>query len=80
MQTCYQHYAFIIFVSDRHSQAKTTGTNQWERAEISDTEGKFDNPGSAVGLAKQNPALITKGNISSRPDNQHSSRGPRGYS
>ena len=73
MQTCYQHYACIIFVSDRHSQAKTTGTNQWERADESNTKGKFYNPGSVIGLAEQDPALITKGNISSRPEQQQSS-------
>jgi hypothetical protein len=38
--------------------AGNTGTNQWERAEQSNTEGKFTNPGSGIGLAEHNQELI----------------------
>ena len=64
---------FIFSRGKTTDTAKKNGTNQWERADSSKTEGKFYNPGSEIGLAEQNPALITKSNISSRPDHQHSS-------
>jgi hypothetical protein len=51
---------FIFSGGKTTDTAKKNGTNQWERADNSDTEGKDYNPGSEMGLADQDPALITK--------------------
>ena len=48
---------FVFSGGKTTDTAKLNGTNQWERADYSNTEGKFYNPGSEMGLADQHPAL-----------------------